>query len=282
VVFQGSIKGLSVGAPVTFRGVGVGAVESIAIEFDPKTQVAYIPVIVRLQPSRAPGARTGPEGAFDLPKLIARGLRAELNLQSFVTGQSQIDLDFDPSAPAVVHPDLTTLPEIPVRLSSLQRAAEQLSQLPLHELADNTTATLNSLRGLAEKLDQDLPPLVESVKLTSDRSAQMVDTAGQAIKDLQVRLDTTLGAINELAGTGNQQLKDRGAELHALLAASDQTMRQVREVVGDAKGLTGDRGAARMNIEATLRDLAAAAASLRGFAHDVEHDPQLLLTGRKP
>jgi paraquat-inducible protein B len=144
VVFQGSIKGLSVGAPVTFRGVGVGAVESVAIDFDPKTQVAYIPVIVRLRPSRTPGTRTGAGGAFDLPKLVAGGLRAELNLQSFVTGQSQIDLDFDPSAPPVMHPDVTTLPEIPVRLSSLQRAAEQLSQLPLRELADNTTATLNS------------------------------------------------------------------------------------------------------------------------------------------
>jgi len=282
VVFQGSIKGLSVGAPVTFRGVGVGAVESVAIDFDPKTQVAYIPVIVRLRPSRTPGTRTGAGGAFDLPKLVAGGLRAELNLQSFVTGQSQIDLDFDPSAPPVMHPDVTTLPEIPVRLSSLQRAAEQLSQLPLRELADNTTATLNSLRGLAEKLDRDLPPLVESVKSMSDKSALMVDTTTQAIKDLQVRLSSTLGAITELAGTGNQQLKDRGADLRALLAASDQTMRQVREVLGDAKGLTSDRGAARMNIEAMLRDLAAAAASLRGFAHDVEHDPQLLLTGRKP
>jgi paraquat-inducible protein B len=46
--------------------------------------------------------------------------------------------------------------------------------------------------------------------------------------------------------------------------------------------VTSDRGAVRANLESTLRDLAAAAASLRGFTHDVEHDPQLLLTGRKP
>ena len=59
-------------------------------------------------------------------------------------------------------------------------------------------------------------------------------------------------------------------------------MLQVRELLGNLKGLTSDRGAARTNIEATLRDLAAAAASLRGFANDVEHDPRLLLTGRKP
>ena len=60
-----------------------------------------------------------------------RGLRAELNTQSFVTGQSQIDLDFDQSAPAVMHPNVTSLPEIPTRLSTIQRVQKQLSQLPL-------------------------------------------------------------------------------------------------------------------------------------------------------
>jgi len=37
-----------------------------------------------------------------------------------------------------------------------------------------------------------------------------------------------------------------------------------------------------VNLEAALRDLAASAASLRGFSNDVEHNPQLLLTGRRP
>jgi paraquat-inducible protein B len=48
------------------------------------------------------------------------------------------------------------------------------------------------------------------------------------------------------------------------------------------RGLTAERGAARANIDSALRDIAAASASLRGFASDVEHNPQLLLTGRKP
>jgi paraquat-inducible protein B len=282
VVFQDSIAGLSVGAPVTFRGVRVGAVDSIAIDFDPKTRVAYIPVVVTLKPDRAPGARRGDADIANLPELLARGLRAELKVQSFVTGQSQIDLDFDPASQAVLHPDITSLPEIPVRQSTLQRAAEELSQLPLRELADNTVATLKSLRGLAEKLDQDLPPLVDSLKASSDRSGAVVDSANQAIKALQTRLDATLDAIRQVAATGDQQLKERGADLHSVMAATEQTMRQVRETVVDLKGLTSDRGATRVNLEATLRDLAAAAASLRGFASDVERNPQLLLTGRKP
>ena len=103
VVFQGSISGLSVGAPVTFRGVRVGAVESIVLQFDPQTHTAYIPVTVQLEPDRVRvmGDDSSARRVLDLSSLAARGLRAELNTQSFVTGQSQIDLDFDQSAPAV-------------------------------------------------------------------------------------------------------------------------------------------------------------------------------------
>jgi paraquat-inducible protein B len=282
IVFQDSIAGLSVGAPVTFRGVRVGAVESIGIEFDPKTNVAYIPLTVRLEPGHALISGKPGDTNLDLAALITRGLRAELNVQSFVTGQSQIDLDFDPSSAPVLHPDIANLPEIPTRQSTLQRAREQLSQLPLRELANNANVTLQSLRGLAEKLDRDLPPLVDSLKGTSDQSAQTVAAAGQAIRELQSRLDTTLGVIGQTAGTADLQLNQRGAELHTLLATSNQTMLQVRELLGDLKSVTSDRAASRANLEATLRDLAAAAASLRGFANDVEHNPQLLLTGRKP
>ena len=281
IVFQNSIKGLSVGAPVTFRGVPVGAVESIGIEFDPKTSVAYIPVTVRLEPGRALITRQAADSDVDLPALIKRGLRAELNVQSFVTGQSQIDLDFDPTSAPVLHPDIASLPEIPTRQSTLQKAQEQLSQLPLRELADNATATLQSLRGLAEKLDKDLPPLVESLTATSNRSTRTVDTTNQAIRDLQAKLDSTLGSIGQLASSGDQQLVQRGAELHTLLATSNQTMAQVRDLLGDVRGLTSNRAASRANLESTLRDLAAAAAALRGFANDVEHNPQLLLTGRR-
>jgi paraquat-inducible protein B len=282
VIFQDSIAGLSVGAPVTFRGVRVGAVDGIGIQYDTKTRIAYIPVTVTIDTDRALVMGERRKVTLDLPDLVAHGLRAELNVQSFVTGQSQIDLDFDPASPAIMHEHVSQLPEIPTRQSTLQRATQQLSQLPLRELADDTVATLKSLRALSEKLNTSLPPLIESLKATADKSGQTVDTAGQAIKSLQTRLDTTLAAIEKAANAGDQQLTQRGAELHTLLTATNQTTLQMNDLVGNLRNMTSDRAASRANVEATLRDLAAAAASLRGFANDIEHNPQLLLTGRKP
>ena len=120
IVFQGSISGLSVGAPVTFRGVRVGAVDSISLQFDPQARTAYIPVTIQLEPERVSltGGATPTQKTLNLPELVARGLRAELVTQSFVTGQSQINLDFDSSSAATLHPNVTSLPEIPARLST--------------------------------------------------------------------------------------------------------------------------------------------------------------------
>ena len=109
-----------------------------------------------------------------------------------------------------------------------------------------------------------------------------LDAATSAIGDLQKRIDETLGHIDRLVIDSDQQVTQRGADLHTLLTTSTQTMMQLRESLGDLRSLTSSRGQARTNLEATLRDLAAAAASLRGFANDVEHNPQLLLTGRRP
>jgi paraquat-inducible protein B len=284
IVFQDSISGLSVGAPVTFRGVRVGAVESIVLQFDPQSRTAYIPVTVQLEPDRVSvqGEGNTARSQLNLSALVARGLRAELNTQSFVTGQSQIDLDFDQSAPATLHPNVTSLPEIPTRLSTIQRVQQQLSQIPLTELVANANGALQSLRDLSDRLDKDLPPLVSSLKATSDGSAHTVDVATKAIADLQSRVDDMLTRVTAFVATGEQQMSQRGADLHILLTSSTQTMQQARDTLNDLRSLTSSRGETRANLDATLRDLAAAAASLRGFANDVEHNPQLLLTGRRP
>jgi paraquat-inducible protein B len=282
IVFQDSIAGLSVGSQVTFRGVPIGSVESISIQFDPRTSTALIPVIVRLEPERAQVGQPSGTEPVDLPDLIRRGLRAELNVQSFVTGQSQIDLDFDPASEPVLYPSISNLPEIPTRQSPIQKAKEQLSQLPLRELADNMTATLASIRGLSEKLDKDLPTLVESLKQTADHSTQMVDTATQAIRGLQTRMDTTLADVSRLTVSADGQLSQRGTDLRALLTTATQAMAQARDLLSEVRTVTSSRATDRTNLDATLRDIAAAAAALRGFAGDIERNPQLLLTGRRP
>jgi len=302
VVFQGSISGLAVGAPVTFRGVRIGSVQSTVLQYDARTRAAFIPVTIQLEPDRVrvTGEKGGRRPALNIPDLVARGLRAELVTQSFVTGQSEINLDFYPSTPATLHLGATDLPEIPARLSTVQRVQEEISQLPLRELVNNADETLQSLRHLSDRLDKELPPLIANLQVTVQESTRTVQTATGAITDLQRRTNDTLtratGTITDLQrrmndtltraaqliSTSDRQINGRGADLHALLVSSTQAVRQASTTLNDVRSLTSSRSETRANLDSALRDLAATAASLRGFASDVERNPQLLLTGRRP
>ncbi|NHN85869.1 MCE family protein [Acetobacter musti] len=283
IVFQDSVSGLSVGAPVTFRGVRVGSVDSVTLRYDPATRHAYIPVDISLDPKQVHVMQTpgSPSHDLDLRETVAHGLRAEQNMQSFVTGTVNINLDFWPGSPAEFHPRVSNLPEIPTHQSAIQKIKDSLQDLPLKELSTNANEAVLSIREVAQKLDTDLPPLVDSLHQSSQDAQQTLKAATQAIQDLDGKLDTTLVNIDRLMRTGNAQLEARGADLHQTLASATSATDQARKTLQSVQGMLSPRSTDRDNLDSALRDIAAAAAALRGFASDVERNPQLLLMGRK-
>ncbi|HTB68741.1 MAG TPA: MlaD family protein [Steroidobacteraceae bacterium] len=268
IVFDGAVNGLGVGSPVTFRGVRVGAVSSVAIAFDPRTHAAHIPVKIQL----AQGKILLPKGyrgaMVPMSQWVADGLRAQVVPVSLIADESEIDLDFIPAAPANFHPQLADLPEIPVSRSAGGEIAQELSRLPLRDIADNTIQTLQSVRALADTLGKSLPTVLDSTISTSAKAGQTLDTARTAIEELQIRTDSTLAGIDRLSGSADRQLNDRGADLHDLLS--------------NLNGMTDARSPDRANLDSSLNDLSDASAALRGFANDIEQNPRLLLTGRHP
>src|SRR5512135_2362494 len=94
--FDGSVKGLQVGAPVTFRGVKIGEVTDMVLRFDPSNLAVMIPVYVEIDPEKFLGSDTlkkAKPGQY-YRALLDKGLKARLELQSFVTGLLMIGVDF--------------------------------------------------------------------------------------------------------------------------------------------------------------------------------------------
>lgn len=281
IVFDGSVSGLGVGSPVTFRGVRVGAVSSVAIAFDPNTYEAHIPVTIRLAESKLLLPKGASGRTPSISQWVAEGLRAEVVPVSLIADESEIDLDFDRSVPAKLHPDLVDVPEIPVDGASQGQVAQELSRLPLKTIADNAILALQSVRRVTDTMDKSLPQLLTSTMSTSVKAGQALDAARTAIEDLQIRMDTTLAGLNRLSGSADRQVNERGADLHALLVSSNQAISNARDVLSNLQGITDDRSPDRANLEAALSDLSSASAALRGFAIDIEQNPRLLLTGRR-
>jgi len=133
--FDGSVKGLSIGAPVMFRGVSIGTVKDISLIYDSKAGTITLPVIVEIQQDRIKGAPSFGELGGD-KKMIALGLRGNLEVQSFLTGQLMISFDFYPDRPAILRGILKGYPELPT-LPTSPDIFEVMENLPIKEIATN-------------------------------------------------------------------------------------------------------------------------------------------------
>jgi len=281
VFFQGSVAGLDVGSPVTFRGVRVGAVQHIALRISTEGR-ARIPVYLELLPDRVILERDPPSARNPtIEDLVTAGLRAQLGMQSFVTGQLRVDLDFRPGTSAqLTSIDTRGVPQIPSLPSDLERLRSSFVDLPLQDLAQATLRTLAAVEKLASHFDSRLDPLLDSAGHGFDGAARAFDTADKAIGQIRADASRSLEALEKLLEHAQGQLDARGVELATVLRDIDRAARQAELVLSSFDSLVAPQSRTRADLEAAMRDLAATAASLRGFAREIERNPGLLLRGR--
>lgn len=249
MVFDESVRGLSIGAPVDFRGVVVGEVAAIDIYYDETKAEVSIPVAVRLYPDRLRGTKQSAATAgLLMDKLVARGLRAQLRSGSLLTGQLYVALDYFPNAPKATMQKRNGRTEIPVVAGSFK------------ELQD-------TLLGLARKLDR-LP--LEGV-------------AGDARKSLQALQDTLATAERAMKKIDNDltpQAARTLADLSRTLSSLDKTLDGARRSLASVDGLLSDNAPLQRDVRETLREISRAAEALRGLADYLERNPGAILRGR--
>jgi paraquat-inducible protein B len=154
--FDGSVRGLSKGAPVEFRGIEIGQVIDIDARYDSKTGKFVIPVLIEIEPEklgdRLKEVPTLEERLSQLEKLTELGLRAQLKTGNLLTGQLYVDLDFYPDLPrqdvtlSGKYPQILT---IPTSLDEITRGVKallvKLDRFPIDQLGNDLTKSLASL-----------------------------------------------------------------------------------------------------------------------------------------
>ena len=146
--FEGSVKGLAVGAPVTFNGVQVGVVTDVSIEVDPNTKQFRVPVIVQMEPERLTlthGTIEEARKTINIPALIKMGLRGQLQTQSLLTGQLFIQLDFQPDKPARYVTTTKKLVQIPTIPTPVQELTKKFQDFPIDEVLSDISRTADAL-----------------------------------------------------------------------------------------------------------------------------------------
>jgi paraquat-inducible protein B len=270
-IFSGSVNGLSVGAPVKFRGVQVGSVTSILLSLPGMTLPDLrIPVFFDIDRDTTLklGAMVNPADPSALAALIDQGLRAQLQLESIVTGVLFVELDLFPTSQVTLFlPKDSGYVEIPTQPTLLQEATQTAADV------------------VAKLRDADIDGLVNAMR---DAARGVNDLAGSpelrqtlvAIRDTLATTRETLVEVKPRIAPLAGRFDSGVSRLEATLQKLDLTLGSVKTSLGSFDTLVDPQAPLVYQLTTTLTDLSEAARSIRQFADYLDRNPNALLTGR--
>ena len=191
--FDGSVRGLSPGAPVEFRGIQIGEVVDVKLQIDVTTRQFQIPVLIDVEPERVtPTGQLPPEWAklsklerqnrvFD--QLVAQGMRAQLKTGNLLTGKLIVDMDiYEKVKPAEIdysgaYPVMPTVPTSLEEISSrVATILDKLDQFPIDKIGKNMDATLEGLQLTVTQTQKTLAALEGTLSTDSPLQQQLQGT----------------------------------------------------------------------------------------------------------
>jgi paraquat-inducible protein B len=255
IKFPQSVRGLAVGAPVDFRGISVGEVRRLDLEFDPQNVRFLMVVEVHLYPERLRSRYRDPKRApmqelspkERIARFVERGFRAQLANANLLTGQKMITLDFFPKAPKAAMDLSKTPPEIPTMSSgqlaelqeSIQNIVARLEKVPFEQIAADLRKALQSLDATLRKAETTLGKfegeIAPELKATLEQGRKTLVNAEKALGSV----DKALSSDSPLQGDLRETLLEVTKTMESLRALTDYLERHP-EAILRGKARTGD------------------------------------------
>jgi len=181
--FDESVKGLDVGAPVLFKGVKIGEVTNVELDVNLNSMKFLTPVYAKIYKGKK--LITGTQNDKEMLSIfIEHGLRAQLAVNSVITGQLLIELDMYPGTPVILHKEVENENEIPTIDSPFAEISKSLKVMPVAKIAQDvhhiTKALNKSLPPLLRKMNDTFGTLDEILTENKDNTAKMVKDLGDA------------------------------------------------------------------------------------------------------
>lgn len=288
--FDQSINGLNVGSPVKFRGVPVGQVRRIMIRAEgQKEPSTAIPVVIGIDRSRLENELGVTGNVFDpdrIQEAIDRGLVAQLNLESFITGQLFVEFSFEPEKMDETRIHLKSengIVEVPTLNSSLDQittdAAQliaDISALDLQELTKNVNRLLVNAADTLEGIDSE--GISRSVTGAADEVTRFV--ASEAFESSLLAVRGAFEEVRDTAESFNLSEGPLAVKIETWTEQITNTLDGLDTLTNDASALLKPGSDARYEFENMLREVSRTARSIRLLSEYLERNPNALLTGR--
>jgi paraquat-inducible protein B len=294
-MFQGNLNGLKVGAAVKIRGVQIGAVKQISLRLRQgqgelrQINIAQQPMAVILEVNErefeAIGGQTQAFTAERLDALIKHGLRAQLGMESLLTGILYIDVGFHPNTPLNLYivPGSGAYPEVPTIPTQMEQIREdatkalaKIGEVDFKKLGDSITGAGQSINRLAS--DPDLHKAIDSVnRIVSDPELrQSVD-----------QLHETLVNVNKAVIAAKNTIERSSTKIDPMIASFKKTsddlqtaLAQARATLASAQLLLSPGSPMTHKLDATMDELTDASRSIHDLADYLQRNPSALIRGK--
>ncbi|MBI4292625.1 MAG: MCE family protein [Betaproteobacteria bacterium] len=291
--FEGAAQGLQTGAPVVFLGVKVGTVKGVQLGLDEQSRRFVVPVTIAVEPHSVrtrSGEQVDLRDRDTIRQLVDRGLRAQLRIQSLLTGQLYVDLDFHPDKPArfvAIDSEASEIPTIPTPAQELMKKLEEfpiekfladvsavgesvnkiLSAPEAQDFPRRLGATLKHLESLAAKLEVQGAPIMEEARgnLVEMRKALVGAQAAMA------RLEAAADRVGALASADSPMVRN-------LTRASEDLATAAQAV----RSLAKEESPTIQSLNTVLSEISRAARALRFLAETLEQQPEAIVRGKRP
>ncbi|MDQ6997851.1 MAG: MlaD family protein [Mariprofundus sp.] len=263
VYFEKSVRGLNVNAPVEFKGIQVGKVVDVRLEFNRADVSFRIPVIIEIEPERIVENNEGADSTSDqiLASLVARGLRAQLETGSLLTGKLFVSLDMHPDTPIRLLADgRSELPEIPSIAGGFDQITTSLQSI---------LTKLDKVK--TDKIGEDLASLVHS-------SNNLIN--GSATKESIADLRASLSAFRHVIESLDQHAEPMADNLDKALNSGRSTLEQAEKTLRSINDTLDPASPLQYRVNQLSQDLSDMARAIRSFVDLLERHPNAVLFGK--
>lgn len=279
--FEGSVKGLNVGSPVTFRGVKIGEVTGISVTIDQKNHALYIPVIIRLEANRIEGAERLKTDAKAMERAVGMGLRAQLQLQNFVTGQLMVALDFFPEKTPYYVGTNKTYTEIPTVPTKFQELQQSVANLPFREIVDNLNSAVQGLDRLVSSINakqtaQTLESAIRDVQTLVRHVDSRIDPLFESLAKTSSATEATMRESKETVVVLRKDIRELVASTKTTLESAQAILKQSEQTLSTYS----EDSPLVVEMNKTLRELGATSRSLHNLSDYLERHPESLVRGK--
>ena len=282
--FKESVNGLEDGAPVKFQGAPIGKVTKMRIQINGRDKTFQVPVeyeinIKKLTTELGTYVDLGEDSV--LKQQIADGLRAQLQMQSVVTGQLYIELTYRKDAgPPLLEPSETLWPEIPTTPSLIAALGSDAGSL-VADMVKVLFKVNEMLTAIDMKaINAGVVGSAQSVRRLLD--APELRAALKEMPAMTAQLTRTMARVDTLAATAGAAIDPMTTELKGTTKEMSATLQALRKAIDDTHGLLSTDSDLGFGLEAALANMRDATNALRLLLNTLEQNPDMLLRGKKP